>query len=117
MAKGWVLDEEGLPVFRLTKDWRRKVTSHQKRVMWELVEGRCYYCDAPVPYREMTVDHKIPISRAVEFDLVDPYIGPNLAVCCRKCNLDKGNRTAAEYFKMLGKPCRPNAKIGNEWRK
>ena len=117
MSKSWVLDEDGLPVFNYTKEDRRKVSPHQRRVMWEIRKGLCYYCGAYVPYKEMTVDHKVPISRAKEFDLVDPYVGKNLAVCCHKCNRNKGNRTADEYFDVLGKPKHGSATIGEDWRK
>lgn len=94
----WDLDEDGLPVFNTTKEQRRKVCSHQRRVMWELAQGKCYYCGCHVPRGEMTVDHKIPLCRAREFDLVDPYVGRNLAVSCHKCNTAKGNLTEHEYF-------------------
>jgi 5-methylcytosine-specific restriction endonuclease McrA len=118
MSSGnWKLDEDGLPVFNYTKEDRRKITKHQRRVMWEIRKGLCYYCNAFVPYGELTIDHKVPISRAKEFDLVDPYVGKNLAICCKKCNQRKGNRTATEFFDVLGVDRHGSATISEDWRK
>ena len=97
----WDLDEDGLPIFNMVREERRKVSAHQRRVIWELREGKCYYCNIFVPRNEMTIDHKIPLSRAAEHDLVDPYIGKNLALCCHKCNVAKGNMTAKEFFEKM----------------
>ena len=71
----------------------------QKYKMWEETEHVCIYCGKTVDVKEfllgfgVEVEHIIP--RSVLFD--DSF--SNKVCSCRKCNKDKGNRTAYDYMK------------------
>lgn len=58
--------------------WRRSV--------WRAYPHRCYLCDKPLKYREMTMDHVVPRSAGGKNSLA------NLRPCCLKCNTDKSTR-------------------------
>lgn len=46
-------------------------------------------------HKEKTIDHKVPLGRGGQ------HVYGNLAVCCEKCNILKGNMTDAEYLEYL----------------
>ncbi|MBE6196630.1 MAG: type II CRISPR RNA-guided endonuclease Cas9 [Rikenellaceae bacterium] len=70
----------------------------QKVKMWEETEHICIYCGATVNVAEfllgsgVEVEHIIP--RSVLFD--DSF--SNKACACRKCNQEKGNKTAYDFM-------------------
>lgn len=74
----------------------------QKYKMWEESEQICMYCGATVNVHEfllgsgVEVEHIIP--RSVLFD--DSF--SNKVCACRKCNQDKGNRTAYDFMESRG---------------
>ncbi|MBP3355803.1 MAG: type II CRISPR RNA-guided endonuclease Cas9 [Rikenellaceae bacterium] len=74
----------------------------QKYKMWRESEERCMYCGNPVGVKEFLLgfgvetEHVIP--RSVLFD--DSF--SNKVCACRKCNQEKGNRTAFDYMKQKG---------------
>lgn len=43
-------------------------------------KGRCYYCGAEVPPRELTMDHIVPIARGGK------STRNNLVTACKECN-------------------------------
>ena len=49
---------------------------------------RCRYCQSA---EDLSIDHIVPISRGGN------SCDENLAIACRKCNLDKGDMTHEEY--------------------
>lgn len=84
---------------------RRKFNPHERHAMW-VVNGKiCYYCDTPLTYKEIELEHILPISLfetkpddlkliKSEYDLPDdfePNDFLNLALACRKCNSKKSN--------------------------
>ncbi len=74
----------------------------QKYRMWDESEHICMYCGATVNVHEfllgsgVEVEHIIP--RSVLFD--DSF--SNKVCACRKCNQDKGNRTAYDFMESRG---------------
>lgn len=74
----------------------------QKYKMWDESEHICMYCGATVNVHEfllgsgVEVEHIIP--RSVLFD--DSF--SNKVCACRKCNQDKGNRTAYDFMESRG---------------
>lgn len=74
----------------------------QKYKMWEESEQICMYCGTTVNVHEfllgsgVEVEHIIP--RSVLFD--DSF--SNKVCACRKCNQDKGNRTAYDFMESRG---------------
>ncbi|MDE5874117.1 MAG: type II CRISPR RNA-guided endonuclease Cas9, partial [Muribaculaceae bacterium] len=74
---------------------RRRIQKYQ---MWEETGCRCMYCGQPVSITEFMgdmateIEHIIPRSKF--FD--DSF--SNKTFACRKCNQEKGNRTAYDYM-------------------
>lgn len=54
----------------------------------------CHYCGKKL-YKNMTLDHLLPISRGGQTVL------KNLTICCSKCNSEKGSMTEQEYLHYL----------------
>lgn len=75
---------------------RRRV---RKMRMLKEADGKCFYCQNPVSAVQFVeghgyeIEHIIPVSRY--FD--DSFA--NTVCACRRCNADKGNRTAFEFMK------------------
>lgn len=74
----------------------------QKYKMWDESEHICMYCGATINVHEfllgsgVEVEHVIP--RSVLFD--DSF--SNKVCACRKCNQEKGNRTAYDFMESRG---------------
>ena len=69
----------------------------QKHTLFGLQEGLCNGCRIPFPFRNFTVDHIVPQSKAGT-DHID-----NLQLLCAACNSQKGNRSHAELIVDLKK--------------
>lgn len=103
--KGGLTHDEFLQAFRFKKRETRKEAYENgkelNKIIFEKYHYTCIYCMHEYGYmpkgRKLTKDHKIPISRGGTNDL------RNIACSCRFHNLDKGSRTAEEYFKVLDK--------------
>ncbi len=65
-------EKEKARKLRKTRWWRRKIE-----------RGICYYCGRKVPPRELTMDHKIPLSRGGRSEK------SNLVPACKECNNKK----------------------------
>lgn len=64
--------------------------------------NRCQYCGRSFGYRELSIDHVVPVSRGGR-DSWD-----NVVCCCLGCNKRKGNRTPEESgLKLIRPPRRP----------
>lgn len=69
----------------------RKPESFLDRLKHE-TDGRCLYCDLPVPRLADDKDHIFPQSRG------GPDVWDNLVPVCRACNTAKGNQTPYEWL-------------------
>lgn len=65
---------------RQTRWWRRQIE-----------RGICYYCGKKVGPHEITMDHKIPLSRGGTSDR------ENIVPCCKECNNKKKYLTPWEW--------------------
>lgn len=85
---------------KFQKKWRRRYAREQNCKTFRFLDSdwhklllqydyRCFYCQS-IDY-ELTLDHKIPISRGG-----DHSIG-NAIPACRSCNASKGNLTPIEF--------------------
>ena len=74
---------------------RGKIDKKLRRELWELSNRRCGYCRTKIGLSEVTVDHKIPISRG------GPDCRDNMICSCEPCNHLKGNRTAEEFRGLI----------------
>ncbi len=63
-----------------------KRTRRLKRYLYNRDHRRCFYCEKPLTFRQMTIDHVVSLSRGGTDDVF------NLVVCCRDCNDAKGDR-------------------------
>ena len=74
----------------------------QKYMLWEEAGRQCLYCGRSIEEEQclngddMEVEHIIP--KSVLYD--DSY--GNKTCACRRCNKEKGNRTALEYIRAKG---------------
>lgn len=70
-----------------------------KRLLYRNQDERCVICQTIFPMRNLTVDHKQPVSRGGSDHI------SNLQLLCQACNSMKGNRTQewayAQYQKQL----------------
>lgn len=57
----------------------------------------CYYCKQPLTIKEMTIDHRIPVSRNGTNFIA------NIVPCCGSCNSSKCNKTEKEFIQYLEK--------------
>lgn len=55
----------------------------------------CAYCGKKLTVKTFSLDHAWPISRD------GLYTADNIVICCRTCNLAKGNLTASEFEELL----------------
>ena len=75
----------------------------QKYMLWEEAGRQCLYCGRSIDEKQclngddMEVEHIIP--KSVLYD--DSY--GNKTCACRRCNKEKGNRTALEYIRAKGR--------------
>lgn len=59
---------------------------------------KCYYCGTPLERCKSSLDHMYPR------DSGGPTFPENLCISCTKCNNEKSNMTADEYFYYLSLP-------------
>ena len=69
---------------RKTRWWQQKTAS-----------GTCYYCSRKVGFKNLTMDHIIPLSRG------GLSTKDNLVPCCKDCNTRKKNSLPAEWEEYL----------------
>jgi 5-methylcytosine-specific restriction endonuclease McrA len=55
-------------------------------------QKECEYCKTPLELDQTTIDHKHPLSRGGTDDR------ENLVICCKTCNMLKGDMTVAEFI-------------------
>ncbi|MFN3603550.1 MAG: HNH endonuclease [Leptonema sp. (in: bacteria)] len=84
-GKEWIKKEkEKAKKLKQTSWWRKKKSS-----------GICYYCKRKFKPQELTMDHKIPLSRGGE------SIKENLVPCCKECNSKKKHLLTIEWKEYI----------------
>jgi 5-methylcytosine-specific restriction protein A len=78
---------------RKTRWWQQKTAS-----------GACYYCGDKVGFKNLTMDHIIPLSRGGR------STRDNLVPCCKKCNTRKKSSLPVEWDEYLHSLQRKNDK-------
>jgi 5-methylcytosine-specific restriction endonuclease McrA len=66
-----------------TEKQKARELRHSSWWKQKLSEGKCYYCGGDFPPEELTMDHKIPLSRGGFSEKI------NLVPCCKECNNKK----------------------------
>lgn len=74
---------------RKTRWWQQKTAS-----------GTCYYCGGKVGFKNLTMDHIIPLSRGGR------STRDNLVPCCKECNIRKKSSLPVEWEEYLQNPNR-----------
>ncbi|OQY59405.1 MAG: HNH endonuclease [Desulfobacteraceae bacterium 4572_88] len=64
---------------------RRKARELRASQWWKrrCAKGVCHYCGCPIPPKELTMDHIVPISRGGR------TTKGNVVPCCKECNNKK----------------------------
>lgn len=78
---------------------RDKARALRKTRWWQqkTAPGLCYYCEKKVLFKEITMDHLVPLSRGGR------STKDNLVPCCKKCNNLKKSMLPLEWEEYLEK--------------
>jgi 5-methylcytosine-specific restriction endonuclease McrA len=76
---------------------KAKARELRKSRWWQniLAAGRCDYCGRATPKAELTMDHRVPLTRGGKSSK------GNLAACCKECNNRKKNLLPLEWEEYL----------------
>lgn len=74
---------------------RRKLTKAERQQIYAKCSGHCAYCGCELEYKDMQVDHVIPLRRGGE-DVIS-----NMLPACRSCNHYKSTMTAEEFRRYV----------------
>ena len=77
---------------------RNKARQLRKSRWWQqkTSSGCCYYCGDKVGFKELTMDHMIPLSRGGR------STKDNLVPCCKSCNTKKKSSLPVEWTEYMG---------------
>jgi 5-methylcytosine-specific restriction protein A len=80
---------------------RRKARELRASQWWKrrCAKGICYYCERPVPPKELTMDHIVPIARGGR------STKGNLVPSCKECNNNKKQLLPMEWDQYLDNIC------------
>jgi len=84
---------------------RNKARDLRKSQWWKrkVAKGICYYCHAPTPPRELTMDHVVPLVRGGR------STKGNVVPCCKDCNTQKKSLLPMEWEDYLNRIKEDNA--------
>ncbi len=96
-------DHDSFSLYYLKDDWIKKEKEKAKKLRntswWrkKTASGICYYCKRKFKPGELTMDHKIPLSRG------GMSIKENLVPCCKECNSKKKYLLPIEWEEYMNK--------------
>lgn len=73
----------------------RPFTDYEKKTVYARYNGCCAICGKPVKFKELTVDHILPLSRGGTNNM------DNLQLACKECNLTKNRLTMEQFFNKI----------------
>lgn len=78
---------------------RKRLTKDQRTQIWNMCNHRCAYCGCDISFKEMQVDHVIPLGadKNMEYDTID-----NMLPACRSCNHYKSTLSLEAFRKRIG---------------
>lgn len=78
---------------------REKARQLRKSRWWQqkTATGMCYYCKEKVIYKDVTMDHIVPLSQGGR------STKDNLVPCCKKCNTLKNSMMPIEWQDYMEK--------------
>lgn len=74
---------------------RRKFTDYEKKTVYAKCNGRCYLCGQPIDFKDLTIDHEVPLHRGGTNEF------SNLQLACHRCNCAKGYMTLEELLETI----------------
>lgn len=74
---------------------RRKLSKAERLEVYGKCQGHCAYCGCALEYKDMQVDHIVPLKRGGPDDI------KNMLPSCRSCNHYKATMTAEEYKRYV----------------
>jgi 5-methylcytosine-specific restriction protein A len=79
------------------KHERNAARALRQSAWWKnkLSRGRCYYCGAQLPPKELTMDHIVPVIRGGR------TVKNNVVTACKGCNNRKKNLLPIEWDEYL----------------
>ncbi len=89
---------DGVDEITIKKE-RAKARALRKTRWWQqkTASGKCYYCGKKVVYKNITMDHIIPLARGGR------STRDNLVPACKECNTKKKNMLSVEWEEYLGR--------------
>lgn len=72
----------------------RKFTDYEKKTIYAKANGKCAICGKPVKFKEMTVDHRVPLTKGGTNDL------GNLQLAHLSCNRAKADMLPDELSEL-----------------
>lgn len=78
---------------------RKTLNTAQRMQVYEKCKGHCAYCGTPIAYKQMQVDHVVPMefSHIVAAEGGDPNHMDNLLPACRPCNYIKSSMVLEKF--------------------
>lgn len=74
---------------------RKKISKAERRQVYEKYDGHCAYCGKKIDYKDMQVDHKIPLRLGGADDM------SNYMPACRSCNHYKRGNSLEGFRKLV----------------
>jgi 5-methylcytosine-specific restriction endonuclease McrA len=78
-------------------DKRRKLTKDERKKIYDKCGGHCAYCGCVLAYKDMQVDHVVPLSRGGSDTMI------NMLPSCRSCNYTKDSLTLEGFREIISK--------------
>lgn len=90
----WGIDNGKL--FKVSKKQKRKTYSDDVRKMiYNHADGRCYLCGRKILYKDMTLDHVLPLAMGGADEV------ENLSCSCLTCNQFKGSILSDSFMERI----------------
>lgn len=89
---------------------RRRLTREERRAVYETMGGHCAYCGCELSYKNMQVDHILPLRKGGADDL------SNMLPSCQNCNHYKGALDVEQFRHMIEKTPETLAKYNTTFR-
>ena len=77
----------------------RKITKEQREKVYQKYNGHCAYCGKKIAYKEMQVDHLVPLAD-YPFGRGENTI-ENMMPACRRCNHYKRAKPLEDWRRMI----------------
>lgn len=77
---------------------RRRLTPKERHEVYNKMSGHCAYCGCELAYKDMQVDHVVPING---WNIQGDDTIENMLPACRSCNHYKSRQPLESFRKML----------------